>query len=104
MRYSRNCPPRLLDQSKRLAKHVKQLEYFDPLVQEISKEASLDPDYLAMLVAIENKVETKDLPKDSELRKLSGCKDDISVAELAKGHRLILKNGEIFIRLGHFDI
>ena len=76
---------------------MKQLEYFDPLVQEISKEASLDPDYLAMFVAIENKVETKDLPEDSELRKLSGCKDDISVAESAQGQRLILKNGEILV-------
>ena len=62
----------LLGLSKRVAKHVKQLEYFDPLVQEMSEEASLNPDYLAMLVAIENKVETKDLPEDSELRKLSG--------------------------------
>ena len=61
----------------------------------MSEEASSDPDYLEMLVAIENKTETKDLPEDSELRKLSGCKADISVAELAKGHRLILKNGEI---------
>ena len=46
-----NCPPRLLDLSKRLAKHVKQLEFFDLLVQEKGNEASLDPDYLAMLVA-----------------------------------------------------
>ena len=50
-----------------------------------------------MLVAIENKVEIKDLPEDSELRSLSGCKDNISVAELAGGHRLILKSGEILV-------
>ena len=47
----------------------------------MSEEASLDSDYLAMLVAIENKVEIKDIPPESELRMLSGCKDDISVAE-----------------------
>ena len=50
-----------------------------------------------MLVAIEYKVETKDLPEDSEVRKLSRCKEDISVAELAGGHCLILKNGEILV-------
>ena len=73
-RYYPITPPRLLDLSKKLAKHVKQLEKYDPLVQEMSEDASLDSDYLAMLVAIENKVE------DSELRSLSGCKDKISVA------------------------
>ena len=96
-RYYPLTPPRLLDLSKKLAKHVKQLEKYDPLVQEMSEEASLDSDYLAMLVAIENKVEIKDLPEDSELRSLSGCKDNISVAELAGGHRLILKSGEILV-------
>ena len=74
-------PPRLLDLNKKLAKHVEQLEKYDPLVQEISEEASLDSDYLAMLVAIENKVEIKDLDSHSELRSLSGCKENISVAE-----------------------
>ena len=73
---------------------MKKLEYFDPLVQEMSKEASSDLDYLEMLVAIENNTETNDLPEDSELKKLSGCRDDISVAKLAHGHCLILKNGE----------
>ena len=96
-RYYPLTPPRLLDLSKKLAKHVKQLEKYDPLVQEMSEEASLDSNYLAMLVAIENKVEMKDLPEDSELRSLSGCKDNISVAELAGGHRLILKSGEILV-------
>ena len=96
-RYYPNNPPRLLDLSKRLAKHVKQLEYYDPLVVKMSERASMDQDYLAMLVAIENKVEIKDLPPESELRKLSGCKDSISVAKLAGGHHLILKNGEILV-------
>ena len=65
MRYYPNTPPRLLDLWIRLAKHVKQLEYFHLLVQEMSEDASPDLDYLAMLVAIENKVETKDLPEEN---------------------------------------
>ena len=59
-RYYPNSPPRLLDLSKRLAKHTKQLETYDPLVQEMSEVASLDKDYLLLLSAIENKVEIKD--------------------------------------------
>ena len=50
-----------------------------------------------MLVAIENKIEIKDQDPHSELRSSSGCKDNISVAELAGGHRLILKSGEILV-------
>ena len=46
-RYYPITPPRLLDLSKKLAKHVKQLEKYDPLVQEMSEEASLDSDYFS---------------------------------------------------------
>ena len=78
-RYYPYTPPRLLDLSKRLAKHTKQIEKFDPLVQEMSEEASLDADYSLLLSSIENKVEMKDLPSESELRSYSGCKDEISI-------------------------
>ena len=73
-RYYPNSPPRLLNLSKRLAKHTKQL------VQEMAEVASLDESYLLMLADIENKVEMTDLSADSELRAYSGCKDNISVA------------------------
>ena len=96
-RYYPNSPPRLLNLSKRLAKHTKQLETFDPLVQEMAEVASLDESYLLMLADIENKVGIKDLPFDSELRAYSGCKDNISVAEMGGGHSLILKNREILV-------
>ena len=52
-RYYPNSPPRLLNLSKRLAKHVKQLETFDPLVQEMAEVASLDESYLLMLADID---------------------------------------------------
>ena len=55
-------PTRLLSLSKNLARRVKQLEYFDPLVQELTEEASLYAEYLNMLNSIENKTENKDLP------------------------------------------
>ena len=66
--YSKNYPsrpPRLLNLSKKPAKHVKDLEYYDPEVQELVEEASLDSDYLEMLGPFEIKVETKDLPQES---------------------------------------
>ena len=83
-RYYPNSPPRLLNLSKRLAKHTKQLETFDPLVQEMAEVASLDESYLLILADIENKVEMTDLSADSELRAYSGCKDNISVAEMGE--------------------
>ena len=51
-----------------------------------------------MMNSIENKVESKDLPEDSELCQLSGCRDQISLVELSNGTRLIVKNeSEILI-------
>merc|ERR1711954_424988 len=91
-RYYPNSPPRLLNLSKRLAKHTKQLETFAPLVQEMAEVASLDESYLLMLADIENKVGLTDMSTDSELRAYSGCKDEIFVAEVGGGHRLILKS------------
>ena len=83
--------------SKKLAKHVKQLEVLDPLVQEMAEIASLDEDYLLMLADLENKVQIADMSEHSELRAYSGCKDKISVTEVAGGHRLILKGSEIIV-------
>ena len=50
-----------------------------------------------MMAAIENKIDIKDLPDYSELRKLSGCRETISIAEIGGGHRLILRNWEILV-------
>ena len=86
-----------MDLSKRVAKHVKQFEFFDPLCQERAKEASLGHEYLEMLVVIENKTDTRDLHDHSELRKLSVCRETISIAEMGGGYRLILKNGELLV-------
>ena len=96
-RYYPNDPPRLLNLSKRLAKHVKELEIFDPLVQEMAEMASLDEDYLLMLTQLENKVQISEMSESSELRSYSGCKDEIWVTEVAGGHRLIMKGSEIIV-------
>ena len=96
-RYYPNNPPRLLSLSKKLAKHVKMLEVQDPLVQEMAEVASLDENYLLMLADLENKVPISDMSEDSELRRFSGCQDEISVTELSGGHRLIMKGSEIMV-------
>ena len=59
--------------------------------------AFLDESYLLMLADLENKVGITDMSEHSELRAYSGCKDEISVAEVGGGHRLILKSGEILV-------
>ena len=66
-RYYPNRPRRLLELSKKPAKH---LETFDPLCQEMAEEGSLDNEYLEIMAAIKNEIETKDLSDPSELRKL----------------------------------
>ena len=84
--------------SKRATVRAKQLEQEDPLVLNIAEEGNLDVEYLSMMNSLENKVETKYLPDDSELRQLSGCRDEISLVELSNGTRLIVKNeSEILI-------
>ena len=76
---------------------MKQLETFDPLCRDLPEEGWLDKKYLEMMAAIENKIDIKDLPDYSELRKLSGCRETISIAEIGGGHRLILRNWEILV-------
>jgi hypothetical protein len=61
-------------------------------VLNIAEEGNLDVEYLSMMNALENKIETKDLPVDSELRQLSGCRIEMSLVELSNGTRLIVKN------------
>ena len=68
----------------------KQLEDEDPLVMKITEEESINIEYLEMLNALKNNVETKDLPDDNELRQLSGCKDQISMVTLKDGTKLII--------------
>ena len=68
------------------------METDDPLVVDIANQGNLDVEYLSMMNAIENKVESKDLQSDSELRQISGCRDQISLVEMEKGTRLIVKN------------
>ena len=58
----------------------------------IAEEGSINIEYLEMLNALENNTETKDLPDDNELRQLSGCRDQVSIATLKAGTRLIVKN------------
>ena len=70
--------------SKNLVRSIKQFEVLEPLVQELSEEASL-------------KIRLKDLPTDSELRKLSGCRELLSVVELAGGNRLICRDSVILV-------
>jgi hypothetical protein len=84
--------PRLLPMSKRATVRAKQLEQEDPLVLNIAEEGNLDVEYLSMMNSLENKRETKDLPVDSELRQLSGCRNEMSLVELSNGTRLIVKN------------
>ena len=90
--YYESPKPRLLPLSKRAMAQAKQLEKEDPLVENIANEGNLDIEYLSMMNQIENKIESKDLPEDCELRQLSGCRDQIALIEMGNGTRLIVKD------------
>ena len=63
--------PRILPMSKRAHWHKKQLEVEDPLVLELAQAGIIDSNYVAMCIDKENNMAAKDLPEDSELRKVS---------------------------------
>ena len=47
---------------------------------------------------IENNMAAKDLPEDSELRKVSGLLEDLGVVTMSDGSRIIVRdNQEVFI-------
>ena len=69
--------------SKRVTVRAKQLEQEDPLVLNIAEAGNLDVEYLSMLNSLENKIESKNLPRDCELRQLSGCRNEMSLVELS---------------------
>ena len=45
---------------------------------KIAEEGNLEIAYLEMLNVIENDTETKELPDDSEIRQLSGCRNKVN--------------------------
>ena len=53
--------------------------------------------FLARVYKDYKKVETKDLPMGSELKRLSGCREISSVVKMAGEHKRILKDGEILV-------
>ena len=90
--------PRLLPLSKRATVRTKQLEKDDPLVENLANEGNIDLEYLNMMNQIEDKIENRNLPEDSELRQLSGCRNQLSLIEMGNGTRLIVKDeSEIMI-------
>ena len=45
-----------------------------------------------MMNQIENKTESKHIGENSELKQLSGCRDQLSLVELGNGTRLIVRD------------
>ena len=96
--YYETPKPRLLPLSKRATVRTKQLEKDDPLIENIANEGNLDVEYLAMMNQIENKIESRNLADDFELKQLSGCRNQLSLVEMGNGTRLIVKDeSEILI-------
>ena len=71
--------------STRRALRVKQLEREDPLVAQLADLGSEDAAYVIMLNSLED--ENYDIPKDSELRSISGYKNNLAVITLDFGAR-----------------
>ena len=82
--------------STRRALRAKQLERKDPLVAQLADLGSENEPYVSILNSLENK--DYRLSTDSELKKISSHKTDLSVITLESGTRLIARDGcEIFV-------
>ena len=84
---------RLLGMSKKASIYKKQVEVEDPLVLQLGIQAGLDLEYVEMVSCIENRVEYKNLPEDTELRALGDSLPRLGIVELRDGHRLIVRDG-----------
>ena len=84
--------------SKRASLRKKPAGRERPLVIKIAEEDNISIGYLEMLNAFANNTEIKDLLTNSELRRLSCCRDITSTVKLNNGTRLVVKNeSEILI-------
>lgn len=75
--------------STRRALRAKELKREDPLAAQLADLGSEDAEYVSMLNSLED--ENYNIPKDSELRSISGYKTNISVINLDSSTRLIVR-------------
>ena len=60
---------------------------------QLGIQAGLDLEYVEMVNCIENRIEYKNLPENTELRVLGDSLPRLGIVELRDGHRLIVRDG-----------
>ena len=88
--------PRILGLSSNRARQAKELHREDPLVLNMAQVGSLDTSYLEMMKLVEDRVQPKNLPVDSELKQIEGSLSELRVVEMSTGNILhgILPGGD----------
>ena len=64
--------PRILGLSSNRARRAKELHKEDPLVLNMAQVGSLDTSYLEMMKLVEDRIQPKNLPMESELKQIEG--------------------------------
>ena len=92
-----NVKPRILGLSSCKVRRARQLMQQDPLVENLAQIGSLDQEYLGMIALVENRTRPRDLPADSELKKVEGSLQELRVVQLRSGDRLLCRDSAVYI-------
>ena len=89
--------PRILGLSSNRARRAKELHKEDPLVLNMAQVGSLDTSYLEMMKLVEDRVQPKNLPMESELKQIEGSLSELRVVEMSTGDRLLCKGEAVYV-------
>ena len=84
-------PVRVLERSRRLLALGGGIDIVDPLLQELAEMGSNDQEYMRDIDLVMRKVKLDDMPKDSELKSMSGSIQLLGVESVGE-HRVIVKD------------
>ena len=89
--------PRILGLSSNRARQAKELHREDPLVLNMAQVGSLDINYLDMMKLVEDRVQPKNLPVESELKQIEGSLSELRVVEKSTGDSLLCKGEAVYV-------
>ena len=96
--------PRILELSKKASTRSGQLMKEDPLVLALAEAGSLDAEYLRMCNLVQNRSKAKEIPADCELKQVEGLLEELKVAEMSTGARILVRNDEVYVPQGRGNL
>ena len=84
-------PVRVLERSRRLMSSGGGIDIVDPLLQELAETGSRDQEYVRDIDLVMRKVKVEEMPKDSEIKSMSGSIHLLGVESVGE-HSVIVKD------------